>query len=566
MERDLKLVLVGGIPGTKSPRVIEILLNWLKTNISDANRWVMAPKFEDFLVDEYNRTTDSRIGNINPLLELPKPILRDLWSDTVDVLADYLRELVEKSTTVEYVLIPIHLTWFHQDLREYIEVLDALKLRQQLKPHRIVHVLCLIDDIHDIYLRLREPNALYDREAAKLSENLTKRGHAFFRHLQILDWRARELGTGESVAHQLSCSLTVLATKHQPSVAYSCLSGNPQIYFSHPITEVRRLEETGVRELEELGSRLKQEVWDLQRILSTKYALLQPTCIDEFRLITENGRMALGPRFYSRSSYAQTLFEEPPGQQDQQDNVIYDDLAAEKISSITEEDTSGAADLGRIVSASVEHQVTSRDLQLVTQAHHLLVYRPRFNGNLSGGVNKEISYFDQLSKYRSRGRVVVVDSEIDAAEFPVRQLLEAMVSASQASEWDVDLEKSALPQYQLKVSSNTRRQLRDATGKDALNSVVKSILRDLGLDDRYSVGKVSVDTPLGTGVYITQQKKKEEFIKKLARSLTPLDERPGYEHKIGIKLDGRDAQAVAAEIVAAFAAPSSTKSTKGKNQ
>jgi len=562
LARALRVVLIGGIPGTKSPAALSRLMTWARAHHpAEAARLAVAPKFEDLLIEEFNRAAENPAPNIIPLLAEPRPILRDLWLRTADLLKARLDGLAEQEDGLETVLVPVHLSWYHQRIREYIEVLDVEKLRSAIHPHSVVRVLCLIDDIQDIYCRLRAPGALYDREAATLDPRMVRRGHAFLRHLRILDWRARELLVAESVANRLACPMAVLATKHQPSVAFHYLSGLAPAYFSHPISEARDLEASGIPAYLDLAASIKEAMWELQECLAADMPLLQPTCVDEYRLRKE-GAPILTDRFYPHGRYAHTMWSEV----DCGDDVIFDDLGPNGVESLSPEEAAAAQDLGGIVLSFVENQVTSRDLQLVTQATNLIVYRPRFNGNLSRGVQAEIAYFDRLAQWSAArtadgdttahptGHVILIDTAYDAAEFPVRQLLKAMVAATIAGEWSVSLREDEILQYQSRVSSQTRTLIQiAATTLGQVEHAVRSVLRDLGHDGAFNVTKVIAERPLGQSEYERQQETKTALFRAFQRALAPFDSRSPYAGRVVIQADGKNVEALAAEIVAAMA-------------
>lgn len=537
----LSVILVGGIPGTGVPEALGVLLRWIEATPGlESSVWQETSKFEVLLVDQYNSGSPVSIKDITPLLEEPKPILRDLWEQTLGRLKEELNSLEQGGA--RYALVPIHLVWYHQRLREYISVLNPNKLRARLEPHVISQVLCLIDDIHDIYARLRQPGKLYHRRLA-LEPDKARRGHAILRHLRILDWRAREILAGEAIADALDVRFTVLATKHHPSVAFHVLTEATQVYLSHPIREIRSMESSKATRMQEKARDLKNFIWTLQSRLATRFAFFQPTSIDEYRLELSSPKVALARRFFPHQRYSDSLFS---SQGCRGDDVFYDDLRADEEWVPTEVESAVSAELGHTIQSFIENQVTARDLRLVAQSNFLVVFRPRFNGSLSSGVKEEISYFDLLSQFDSRKyrRVLLLDSKEDEHIFAPRQFLEEMVAASEGQRWRVPLCKGELVDYLDNISDGTVSQInrmaeRTATDQEVENAI-DCVLGDLGLEHErdWTIGTSGETTPLGHAhTFAHGTSRITEFCESFRRRLRSFDQRPPYVHCEKIWID-----------------------------
>lgn len=550
--RAIRLVLVGGTPGVKTPRALSKLIDWIRAaRGAEAARWKLAPKLEDLLIERHNRDNPHlRIGNLTPLLDEPKPILRRHWAKCLDLLRARVDELADQGA--EIVLVPLHFVWYHQRLREYVSTFDPVFLRELMAPHEVTDVLCLIDDIHDVYSRLRQPGALYDKLVSRLSAERARRGHALIRHLRILDWRAAEISACEATASQLGSRFTVLATKHQPSIAFNLLQGASTVYLSHSITEIRRLEATGETPHVNKAASFKECLWQLQQALAEDYAVFLPTCIDEYRLSEKNGRIALSPRFYELAKYDASLFSAAGllG-----DDVIYDDLPA--AGSISDQEMEIARDLSSTVREFIENQVTARDLQLVTQAGVLVVFRPRFNGTLSGGVQEEIGYFDLLtdSLVEDYFEVVFLDSAEDERDFLPRQFAEAMLAASANRQWSLALRESPVILVAA-MSEATRERIRcimaDGGGGQLIRDAINSVLRDLGRSaeaEQWHIATSGEPVPLGREhTYVTEQDTAEAFFDGFRMKLTPFEGRHPYRDRRTLMIDGRSSEQLKAEL------------------
>lgn len=535
------IILVAGTPGTETTSASQRIVDHANAQ-AEAPRWYAHRKFEDVLLDEYNATNKPPIRTIIPLFQVPKPVLREIWNKTLDRLLRELRDEVPDDTGM--VLLPIHLVWFHHRLRDYINVLHPGEITTRLEPYKVSSVLCLIDDIHDVYTRLTAPGRLYDPRVRALSEKQIGDGHVFRRHIQLLDWRRREIAEGEALANQLRCRFTLLAVKHQRSVAYRCTLGQPQVYLPHPITELRRLERSENSENRELNALFRQSLWEFQQFVGARVPLIQPTCIDEYRHVVTEAGIGLRPRFYPRDRYADALAKP----------------VAEPASEIFVPNGEGprmavARHMAEIAESYIEFQVTSRDLQLVTQADSLVLYRPAFNGAISAGVWEEISYFDRITRMMQRAsrRVFVLDSQFDQSRLAPRQFLERLIDASDKKLWSVDLDKNVVCDYLAQLSEETRSTINNAAESKDLKlagDAVNMLLRDIGEDTEWSLlseAKLQPLSPAGTFPHAFASL--EEFFRALTDFTVPKEVRSVYEGAKHISLDDKSPQEVAEEIV-----------------
>ncbi|MEO8275805.1 MAG: hypothetical protein ABI639_06265 [Thermoanaerobaculia bacterium] len=445
-----------------------------------------------------------QIAGVAEMLDVPKPVLAELWLATLERLRGRL-----DASGASLCFAPVHFTWYHQTHREYLNVVETSAWAERLRGVE-TDVICLIDDLHDVYARLRKLGQIYGRPLFPHPQS-SLRGDAFERHLRILDWRARELAATEDLARALRRPLTVLSTKHQPSVLARIAHGEPQAYFSHPISEPRRLARDHSEATREQARCLQQYMWDLQACLAQSVALLQPTCIDEFRLEISDGSVSLEPRFYARSQYSTSLFSTEGLLED---DVVWDGLTQVQRDGASDRDRLICANHALMVKSFIENQVTARDLQLVTQAHDLVVFRPRFNGNLSGGVRKEIVYFKALEKAfpGTRGKIILIDSAEDERRFFPRQFLEA-VAAVPPADWSIRIQQEAVPALTDRLTGRTEAAVSDARARPSLESMryaLRVLLEEIGHDPAFQLSASHALTPLGDRGTYTQDLREEE--------------------------------------------------------
>lgn len=551
------VILVAGTSGTGTPQAALELCRWSQGYAESGESLSLLHenefKYESVLFDVYKRATgeDHSDDPIGVLLQLAKPILVDYFRRAVQEIRSRLNGLPSPRRRV---ILPVHLVWHHPKQREYIGVLDSFNIADQLGPHQVSHVLCLIDDVHDCYKRLRKPGTLWDRRVAGLPPSDARRGHAFRRHTHLLEWRAREIAAAESLASRLGCPFTLLAVKHPIRVAYDCVRNRPQAYLSHPISEPRRLQASTQPKNHSLDADFRTALWDFQRELSRKIPLLQPTCIDEYRRPREQeGRLVLPQRFYPRDQYADSLYDIDHCD----DDVIYDDLDRHDVPN--QKETNTAIELGRAALGIIENQVTARDLRLVEQSRHLIVYRPRFNGNVSKGVDAEIRRFRELAAWRagdldaSPGFIVILDSEQDRDKYAPRQLVEALVEAAEEWRFSVTLEKKSVADYLLKLSDETCNEINaiPATPEsEAILAAVGSVLADLALGPNWTIDEFTEPEPLNQERgYTGDQGRMRAFGSWLAQRIAPFERDPRYHSDRRILIGSRTAAELAEEVL-----------------
>lgn len=476
---DRRIVLVAGTPGTDTDVAVRQIVDYADAT-GQRGKWIKCDKFEKVLLEAHNEANPGdHLVDIIPLLERPKAALRHLWRSAGKRLCSKLSEVGPERNVL---LVPIHLVWFNHHVRDYINVIDA-ELVRCIAEVGIHHVLCLIDDVNDVYSRLAEAKRLYDPRLFPLTPQEEQEGFVLIRFLELLEWRRREIAEAEALADHLATPFTLLATKHQKSVGYRCVNGEPQAYLSHPITELRRLERSRHKDNVALNQEVREWLWEFQQALSRHVPLLQPTCIDEYRRDEMDTGIGFGPRFYDPKRYVDGLVK-PAVQADREVFAPSNDETSPQI----------ARAFSRLVESQVRYQVTSRDLQLVAQAPYLILFRPHFNGDLPGGVWEEIAEFVKIgpySKYKDR-RIFVLESETDRSRIPPRQFLERLVKATRRRRWSGELHRDHVCDYLAQLSSETCDQITQAArteNSDMAGEALANLLRDLEMPKAWELLK-----------------------------------------------------------------------------
>jgi hypothetical protein len=238
------------------------------------------------------------------------------------------------------------------------------------------------------------------------------------------------------------------------------------------------------------------------------------------------------------------------------DDVIYDDQDSSYDS--LSEDMNVAYNLGVFARDSISSQVSSRDLQLVSQSDALVVFRPRYRGNLSGGVREEISYHDEVTRHVRVDpwrRIILVDSKDDEDVYMTRQLLEAMYSEVETGGWQFDVgEPSSDPSSDLdSISEETRRAVDSVAASQStadLEAVIQLVLHDLGRRPDWTVRSARSIAPLQRrGTFVEGEEQKERVLGEMMARLTPLAELAEYSGRRVVRIDDRSPSQLAAELV-----------------
>lgn len=414
------------------------------------------------------------------------------WSEQFNRILREIHEYEEEvaaqaedqdATDVTTHVICMHLTWYNSPWKEFYSPVDITVMANPVTP--ISHIVILIDDIYDMFRRLERPGALYDDEnigdKARMAEKLSKpppespdgtpdtqagdfqgqkvrtnplpdsdilatryRAEAVELSLgELLGWRRAEMIYAESIARNLVCPLTVLATKHTQE-ALRLLAERPdapRIYLSHRISDLRRAVaasgpyahpdlaswEPIAGEVHELHNRLVSGN-DKDEVLADEEGergnrgqlLINPTAIDELRFETDPTTLRRVPRLTPRWPLPdnKTLYEGPGEEAPHHLDIIPGKLPPDDVV---------ASHAARSLSIHIASEVSFRDHFIVENTPSLCVYRPFYcaenamppsDPDWSGGVAEELThwltYMPALDAGQRRIAFVHAHSEIRA--------------------------------------------------------------------------------------------------------------------------------------------------------
>ncbi|HYR74380.1 MAG TPA: hypothetical protein VEM96_00935 [Pyrinomonadaceae bacterium] len=368
-------------------------------------------------------------------------------------------------------ILRCHLTYYREATREFYaagdvhralaEAIAELKsaspedtsLAERLAEARVALVLTLIDDVFDMFHRLsgeeqvfpllsyikeeyvRRKNEGGDIPSAPSNQYVLAFEHVITILHRLLEWRSREMTSGDMLARRFDAEHFVLAIKHATETAVSLVrlgygeESLVPVYLSHPISEPRRLQKKHpAKEWDKFVTEFQTFVEAAAEVkVDGKRAIFfMPTAIDELRfadLATTPNFPTLERRWPLIQHKHGLLYDTPPGQDYEAFesavllNEIFNPLGGTyKITEgfIDEDEPGTLADTYKEVRLpeaaknavhalaggllqQMKIQLAIRDHALVRQSGRLLLYRPFFaKGSLSGGVDAELKNWSVL--------------------------------------------------------------------------------------------------------------------------------------------------------------------------
>ena len=372
--------------------------------------------------------TEADLPKMEAVARRPRRELYDSWRLACTQMLD---DIVGQSPSGPAVM-SLHLTWYNPDTSEFFSPIDLSKLVRS--DCSIVHVVILVDDIYDMYYRLRGDKELYADEFMAHHRRMLKKllqktddprlQQKLDRVVQkqvielalgdLLMWRRSEMIQAENMARSLGAKLTVLGTKHDNRVLQQIISNpdTPRIYLSHRITEHRRHNMSTRTSNEPLGDWISavHEVNTLhQEFVSAGQVLINPTAIDELRFDLANLEGRRDPRLAKRwpmpEPEQQLLWTRPHPDRDPQHTTI---LTDDDRSEVDDEDVSRS--IASSLANRIYFEIAFRDHVIVENTPNLCVYRPFFCEDMdeaesaadwSSGVNREIKHWKNAHRNRA---------------------------------------------------------------------------------------------------------------------------------------------------------------------
>ncbi|MDI9363476.1 MAG: hypothetical protein QM541_00895 [Flavobacterium sp.] len=345
------------------------------------------------------------------ILKQTYPVLQLLWNKAFENVKARIEEIrKEKPTT--FIFVNMHSCYYHNRTQEYIPLVNIKEL-SDIEPTKVI---TLIDDIYEIHHRLTFTGGIYHDE--KNVSNTVM----ILRLLRLLDWRAKETMLSRHIANQLNIKNYVFSVKHSFDTFSNLIFKSCQkVYLSHPITEVRRLEKNN--KLAD-AKQIMNEITEISDRLSYEFTTFLPTTIDEFRILFKLAEDGETKNYYSvlTKRWEDQIYAKPKdllylnsGFSDT--NALWTTLEPSEIK-LNEQ----INHLLEALSDFISDQVTVRDYTLVEQSDMLVIYRPLFNGNASGGVREEFRYYKRLIKDSGKNILCFIYCpDVDIKKYHIRQ-------------------------------------------------------------------------------------------------------------------------------------------------
>lgn len=370
-------------------------------------------KIEDEMKSIYlkeHKKADSPIRWMREILMLPIPTLYSLWEKAFESV---LKTIGDEKNKNKDIFINLHACFYLHNTVEYLP-LTKTELLKKFQPDLFI---TLIDDIYDIHVRLRGRDQIFNPTYGGATTSVD----AILELMRILDWRSKEIMMTKHLANELGVLDYVFAVKHSYDTLYKLIFENEsKFYIPHPISEVRRLQKRGE---EEKANQIIKAIHRLESKASSEFVCFLPTTIDEFRIQRRerDGQTAVfTPKLMSR--WDSEKYKDPT-------SLLFIPPPQRESDPLWEEESKHSEELNLLLKALSNHievQVSSRDHKLVEQSDFLFVYRPCFNGNVSGGVMNEIQYYMELAGSRDEKNCFIYMPTEDQNKFKIRQLEEIL--------------------------------------------------------------------------------------------------------------------------------------------
>lgn len=371
--------------------------------------------------------------------ELSRQLVVLLWGEA---LGFSLRRLGDQDGIR---LLSCHLTLYSYRSNEFYSPVVLSAFPEGMTPSS---VLVLMDDVYDMFERLRQPGQVYAlheefyiqrvREgesvhvpwAATESEEDAEREPEFFARaenhlrfearinalLHLLAWRRADMITGELIAAQWKDTrVAFVGIKQDRNILARWVreKGTPVGYISHPISRPRAQLRRQGAEASRTGGwdhlPIVQQCNELQYDLGARDVFaLMPTAIDELR-IRRTSDIPFGRENYLDYRWpipATGVLYTPPSD------------AAPTYPSLLDTgpllDRHATSGLMRALEMGIRDEIAFRDHLLVAHARHLIVVRPLFEaGQFSGGVSAEVSHWETLAANDPTRRATFIHFEED---------------------------------------------------------------------------------------------------------------------------------------------------------
>lgn len=294
---------------------------------------------------------------------------------------------------IDHVFLRMHLSYF-KNSEVFPPMLPNMfsSMLAQIPGARLT-IVTLLDDVFSVWQKLRaRAEGIYSGTDLKLRE--------------IMFWRSLEALRAESIRLHLEGLpeihadpvRTYLASVRHPYSTFESLAfeRDPgRVYLSYPITSTR-----GSAEARAEINGFRRDMYALGR--RTRAAVFDPVAIDELAIRAAYNAAGGSETVSIDRSHRWPLDIDDPVAEEPRWPIR---IPAQEVGEVLE-----TARPGGTIPGDIENQIRSRDYRLVETVRIVAVYRPRYMGKKSEGVDAEIRHANETSK-----RVVVYHPSEDDA-------------------------------------------------------------------------------------------------------------------------------------------------------
>lgn len=418
-----ELIIITGQTGVNIGGALDKLCKSLGANYEKMDGFLKAAHIQKHPNDPDNQIISTPSG-MQYLLFKPKAYLGILWREAWSSCL-----LKACKSTVDPVFVAMHTVSYHSQSREFFSCADVKHIQDECAANdiQVTKVITFLDDIYDVYRRLREPGQLFAPVPAATNVDPFITIIDAIQHLiLLLVWRSVENMAAEQIATQLGVPHYLLAVKHPISIADNLVAGKKiPVYLSHPISEVRYLQKQGESDKAE---KVVAEIQELTTaLINSKYILpLCPTTIDELIIAKDesDGYVPILEQRWPSEKADDLLFVEPANPSL---NPLDPDCSWAGIVQESKEKAQAISVFLSHLHDWVSDETNARDRKLVEQSRALVVYRPYFNGAESYGVLQEIKHRADLIEFNvcnaTEKRCFVLSPYSDLGKWRIAQLV-----------------------------------------------------------------------------------------------------------------------------------------------
>lgn len=469
-----ELIIITGQTGVNIGRALSKLCKSLGANYEKMDGFLKDAHIQKHPNDPDNQMIDTPSG-MQYLLFKPKAYLEMLWREA---WSSCLRKAC--LSTVDPIFVAMHTVLYHSRSREFFSCADVKHIKDECAANdtQVTKVITFLDDIYDVYRRLREPEQLL--APVPTTDPFRSIIDAIQYLILLLVWRSVENMTASQIAMQLGVPHYLVAVKHPISVAHDLVIGKKTpVYLSHPISEVRSLQKQGESEK---AKKVIAEIQKLTTALTKNDHILPfcPTTIDEL-IIAKDESDEYVPILEQRWPFGKAddvLFVKPtnPSLNPLDPDGTWDTIVQE------------SKEKAQAISVFLSHlhdwvsdETNARDRKLVEQSRDLVVYRPYFNGAEAHGVLQEIKHRADLVECDvctpTEKECFVLSPHYDLGQWRITKLVSEYLA-------DKAIDNRGRPSTQLDLAK-LKRQLQNQIdvmtdlgtrniGGDRLNKLVRS--------------------------------------------------------------------------------------------